>query len=123
MLRIFAILFAIIFLLKGILGFIPSYIVNGYLWHIFPANFESNVVYIVLGVLALCVVFPKESYAILYFQICGVILGIWAVLGFVFKENAIFGLFTNNQANTWFHVIFAVISLILGYSTNEKKVS
>ncbi len=119
MLRPFVILFAIVFLGVGILGFFPFYLGNGQLFDLFRVNAETNSLHLAMGAFALIVVFIKERIMQLYFQILGVLLSIWGVLGFAYDENRIFGLFANNVAWTWFHIILAVIALILGFGSKE----
>ena len=80
-------LFGVVFLAVGILGFVPGVTsdVNGMpmLLGIFHVNTAHNLVHIVSGVIFLFAAMSGAGAARLWFQIFGVIYAIVAVLGFM----------------------------------------
>jgi hypothetical protein len=121
MLKTWAIIFGLVFLFLGILGFIPHAAPHQMLLGIFNINMAHNLVHIVTGAIALWVG-CKDSYASkLFFQIFGVLYLIVAIVGFINVEKPIFGFMANNMANSWLHLVIALIALYLGFIFRQKK--
>ena len=99
-----ALVFGVVFLLIGILGFVPALAPNEMLLNIFHVNAAHNVVHLLTGVVALLA------------GMGGVVYGLVAVLGFVVGDGMLLGLISNNMADTWLHVVIAVVSLIIGFA-------
>lgn len=118
MLKVFSLLFALLFLAFGVLSFFPFFSFHGLFLSIFRVNAWTDVLHVCIGLGALACCFGKNAHARLYFQTIGLLLGIWAVLGFVYSDGQIFSLFANNHPMTWFHVITAVIAMIIGFGSN-----
>jgi len=53
-------------------------------------------------------------------KIFGVVYGLVAVLGFVVGDGLLLGLNSNNTADTWLHVVIAIVSLIIGFAPNGE---
>src|SRR5687767_7793538 len=119
MLRKICILFGIIFVAVGVLGFVPGITQDGHLLGIFHVNAAHNAVHILSGVAALICGSISSHAARMYFRIFGLVYGLVAVLGFVNGERPIFGIISNNMADTWLHVGIAAVSLILGFVVRE----
>jgi Domain of unknown function (DUF4383) len=112
--RFCAFLFGIVFIGLGIAGFLT---VDNYLFGVLSINRWLNSLYIATG-LVMCVIgFMKIKWITLAFQILGIAYALLAVLGFVYGEQNILGVFASNPANTWLHVIAATNALILGYGS------
>lgn len=128
MLKKLASLFGVIFLVIGVLGFVPAATTNGMLLGFFHVNLWHNIVHLLTGVIALsagcgccasCSICDKWTPK-LFFQAFGVIYGLVAVLGFWYGNEAIFGWIANNTADTFLHVGVAVVSLYLGFVYKEE---
>lgn len=117
--RPFAIIFGIIFLVIGIGGFIPSFVSENHLFATFRVNIWLNILHTASGLIGLGVGFGTIRASTLYFQIIGIVYSILAILGFIYGDKAIFGIFASNDPNTWIHVILAVAALILGFGGRE----
>lgn len=117
-LRILALVFGIIFVLVGFLGFVPAAVINGNLLGIFSVNFLHNIIHIVSGVLALLSAY-KESLAKLFFQVFGIIYGIVTLLGFFMAGGMVFGMHMN-LADNFLHLFLAVVFLYLGFFFKGK---
>ncbi len=117
-----ALVFGAVFLLIGILGFVPGTAPNGMLLGLFHVNAAHNVVHLLTGAIALVVGMTSVPASRLFFQLFGIVYGLVAVLGFVYGERPILGLIANNMADTWLHVWIAAVSLFLGFAKSSADV-
>jgi hypothetical protein len=115
MIKTAAVLFGIVFILIGILGFVPGVTDNQMLLGIFHVNATHNVVHLLSGAAALFAGMTSTGASRIYFRVFGVIYGLVAVLGFMMGDGMLLGLISNNTADTWLHVAIAAVSLILGF--------
>ena len=112
-----AMVFGVVFLLVGVLGFVPG-ITNldtHMLLGIFNVNAVHNIIHILSGLVALYVSMVSDSSSRTYFQVFGVVYAVVAVLGFVYGANDIVGLVSSNLADTLLHVVIAVAALYVGF--------
>ena len=121
MVKTMAVLFGIVFLAIGVLGFVPGVTTDHMLLGIFHVNVAHNVVHLLSGAVALFCGLSSVSASRMYFRIFGVIYGLVAVMGFMVGDGMLLGLISNNTADTWLHVGIAAVSLILGFmpASNE----
>ena len=110
-----AVLFGIVFLLIGILGFVPGITDHHMLLGIFHVNAAHNVVHLLSGAAALFAGMTSAGASRIYFRVFGVIYGLVAVMGFMVGDGMLLGLISNNTADTWLHVVIAAVSLLLGF--------
>jgi hypothetical protein len=115
MVKTAAVLFGVVFLLVGILGFVPAVTKDQMLLGIFHVNAAHNCVHLLSGVVALIAGMTGAGAARWYFRIFGLVYGLVAVMGFVMGDGMLLGLISNNTADTWLHVGIAAVSLILGF--------
>jgi hypothetical protein len=115
MIKTAANLFGIVFLIVGILGFIPGITRDGHLLGIFHVNAAHNVVHILSGAAALAAAAISERAARNYFRIFGVVYGLVAVLGFFAGDQPVLGIIANNTADNWLHVAIALVALAIGF--------
>lgn len=118
MLKIIAMIFGIIMLFVGILGFFPQITPKAMLLGIFHVNAEHNWIHIVTGLLSLFCGVNSDHASRFFFQIFGIVYGAVAVLGFFYGDTPIFGFVANNFADTILHVVIAILSLSLGFGTH-----
>ena len=116
MLRALAIIFGLLFLAVGIVGFIPSFLKDDMLFNVFHLNKVHSIFKIIAGVIALWVGFTSNPASRAYFEVFGIFFGIEAILGFIYVDRDIFGLIANNTADTWLHLVIAIIFLYLGFA-------
>lgn len=103
----------LVFLLVGIIGFIPNPLVSetGY----FQVNEAHNLIHIVTGLLFLAgAYFDAPVWTI---RAIAVLYTIVAIVGFVVPENPLFGVVAMNVADHWLHAAFAVVLLLIGFVT------
>ncbi len=116
MLKTTAILFGIIFLAIGTLGFIPVFSPDSHLLGVFRINSTHNLVHIVTGVAAAWCGIQGMRASRIFFRVIGVAYALVAILGFVYGDRDIFGYLASNPADTWLHGVTALISLYLGFA-------
>ena len=121
-LKTVAIVFGIVLLVVGVLGFVPDIAPDEMLFGIFHVNLAHNAVHLLSGAVALLCGMASTRASRLYFRIFGVIYGLVAVLGFVQGEGNLLGLISNNVADTWLHVVIAGASLALGFAVPQRVV-
>jgi hypothetical protein len=115
-------LFGIVFLAVGILGFVPGVTTTGadgmpMLLNIFMVNKVHSIVHIASGVVFLLASMSGGGAARLWFQIFGAVYAVVAVLGFMTPNGMLLGLISNNPADTWLHVVLAVAMLAIGFGS------
>ena len=125
MVKAAAILFGIVFLLVGILGFVPA-VTSGMpdmpmLLGIFHVNKFHNCVHLGSGVVFLLCAMAGAGPARLFFKLFGVIYAIVAVLGFMNPAGPLFGMMSNNPATTYLHVGLAVVMLYFGFVAKDSS--
>ena len=117
MVKTMAVLFGVILLVVGILGFVPGVTKDEMLLGIFHVNTVHNVVHLLSGAAALFCGMTSLGASRNYFRIFGIVYGAVAVLGFMHmgEHTNLLGLISNNDADTYLHVAIAGVSLILGF--------
>ena len=120
MLKQAASLFGILFLLVGILGFVPGVTNNEMLLGIFHVNTAHNIVHLLSGVLALWAGRTSAAYVRMYFRIFGIVYALVAVLGYLGGNAPLLGVISNNTADTWLHAVIAATSLWLGFAAKDR---
>jgi len=119
MVKTAAIIFGIVFLAVGILGFVPAVTttVDGMpmLLGIFHVNAFHNYVHIASGVVFLLCGMAGAGPSRTFFKIFGLVYALVAVLGFMNPMGPLFGMMSNNPAVPWLHVVLAAVMLFLGF--------
>src|ERR1041385_3035443 len=101
MAKTMAVLFGVVFLVVGILGFVPAVTKNEMLLGIFHVNTAHNAVHLLSGVVALFCGMSSIGASRMYFKIFGLVYAAVAVLGFLNPgDTMLLGLISNNMATT-----------------------
>jgi hypothetical protein len=123
MVKTAAILFGIVFLAVGILGFVPGATsdINGMpmLLGIFHVNAAHNFVHLASGAVFLLCGMAGAGASRMFFKIFGIVYALVAVLGFMKGDGLLLGLISNNMADVWLHVVLAVSMLFLGFVAKD----
>jgi len=117
MAKTLAALFGIVFLAIGILGFVPGITTNDMLLGTFMVNGSHSIVHIVSGVIFLLAAMSGAGPSRMWFQIFGLIYAVVAIWGFVVGNGMVLGFIANNPADTWLHVVLAVVMLLIGFAS------
>jgi len=120
MVKTLGMLFGIVFLAVGILGFVPGVTTNDMLLNIFMVNKAHSIVHIASGAVFLIASMSGAGAARLWFQLFGIIYAIVAVLGFMTPNGMLLGVISNNPADTYLHVGLAVAMLLIGFATPKQ---
>src|SRR6476620_1201530 len=125
MVKTAAILFGIVFLAVGILGFVGAATPpmadgnGGMLLGIFHVNPAHNFVHIASGVVFLLCGMAGAGPSRTFFKIFGLVYALVAILGFVQGDTNLLGMIANNRAYVWLHVGLAVVMLYLGFGAKD----
>ncbi|MGQ0740675.1 MAG: DUF4383 domain-containing protein [Alphaproteobacteria bacterium] len=110
--RTAALVFGAVFILVGVLGFIPNPLVGPE--GLFVTNVSHDLVHIVSGAVLLAGVYTQLG-ASLALKIIGIAYAIVAVLGFVMPGDMMLGMIAMNEADRWLHVLLAIVLLAAGF--------
>ena len=113
-----AIIFGVIFVIVGVLGWVPFANPGGKLLGLFDVNPAHGAVHLATGVLAIIAGAAGEKAARIFFQVFGVIYGLVAVLGVYAGDQPLIGIVSNNVADSVLHVVIAIVALYLGFGMN-----
>lgn len=128
MVRTFALIFGAIYLVVGVLGFIPPLVVGpaplppdaagpetfGRLLGLFPINYLHNIVHLAIGLWGV-LGSRSESGAVLFSRSIAILYGVLAVLGLISVTNTLFGLVPIYSHDVWLHALSAIIAAYFGW--------
>ncbi len=127
MIRQFALIFGIIYLIVGVLGFVPGLVlpapdapplaadvIHGRLLGLFPINLLHNIVHLLIGGLGI-LGSRSLSGAILFSRGVAIFYGLLAILGLIPATNTLFGLVPIYDHDVWLHAVSALIAAYFGF--------
>ena len=131
MTRKFALLFGIVFLAVGVLGFVPGMTHSpvgahnvsmtqnyGDLLGLFPVNMLHNVVHILFGIWGL-LAYRSLNGSVGYFRSVAIIYAVLAVLGLIPAFDTTFGLIPIYGNDVWLHALLAIVAAYFGWVHRE----
>ncbi len=107
-----ALVFGIIFVIVGILGFIPNPLVGS--GALFDTNTAHNLVHLIFGLILLWAAIWAPMQSALWLKILGVVYLLIALLGFV-MTSPLLGLVEINDADNWLHIVLGVVLVGAGF--------
>ncbi len=117
--RSLAILFGALFIIFGVLGFLPSLMVHGQLFGIFRLNFEHNAAHLILGILGVLAGLSSKIASKTYFILAGAIYAALAILGFLEKGDMLLHMIAVNTADNYLHAILGALFLAIGLRSSK----
>lgn len=107
-----AVVFGIVFVIVGILGFIPG---NGIVGDnaIFVTDAIHNIVHLLIGVILLLVA-KNQSASAMWLKIFGVVYLVLFIDGLI-QPDKLLGFVTANNADTWLHLVLGIVLLAAGF--------
>ena len=120
-----AILFGIVFLVVGVLGFVPAATPQmadgsgGMLLNLFHVNTAHNIVHLASGAVFLLCGLAGAGPSRTFFKIFGVVYALVAILGFMKGDGLLLGMVANNMADVWLHVVLFAAMLFLGFVVKD----
>lgn len=123
MLKKAALLFGVVLVLVGILGFVPALTPDSsgepLLLGIFMVGALHNIIHLATGAAAL-VSSSNARWTRLFFQVFGVVYALVTVVGFI-DGHSVLGLIHVNLADNLLHLALAVSFLALGFGVKEDR--
>ena len=117
MIKKLGMLMGFLFLVGGILAFVPGVTKDNMYFGLFMVNTAHNIMHIVSGTLFLVASMLGPKLARLWFKIFGVFYATLAAIGIVVGNGLIFGLIMNSPFDAWGHAALALIMLLIGFTT------
>src|SRR5215212_936549 len=135
--RNFALILGIVFVLVGVLGFVPG--INqmhhddpnltvtgpgtGHLLGLFHVNVLHNLVHIVFGIMG--IVMSRAGSAVAYCRFVAVAYGLLAILGLIpaMKLQYTFGLIPIEGNDVWLHALIALAAAVFGWGAVGRDVT
>jgi hypothetical protein len=119
MIKNLAILFGVVFLLVGLLGFVPAASPQHsdgmhYLLGLFMVGGIHNVIHLASGAAALAAGYTSVKNSQLWFRVFGAVYAVVTIVGFVQKDTVL-GLIDVNTADNFLHLVLAVAILAIGF--------
>src|SRR3989344_6582047 len=112
-----ALVFGVIFVLAGILGFIPNPILGEGAY--FHADGIHSVIHLIIGIVLLVAGSKSDAGAAKTIKVIAIIYLLLAIVGFIQlgaagNEGMLLGIAGSNSADNWFHLVVAVVMLLAG---------
>lgn len=128
MLKKASLVFGIVFVLIGILGFVPAATTAAPMeWHrlllwVFEINTWHNIIHLASWIVALLCC-CNVLYAKRYLQIFGIVYWLVAILWMVDMNWPLLWIVAHNMADLWLHIVITVTSLYLWFGYTWMKIS
>lgn len=112
MAKTLALVFGVILVLVGLLGFVSNPLVG--VGALFVTNGTLDVLYVILGIVLIGCALRMAEQAGLWLKIVGAIYVVLGLLG-LFIGSPVLGLFDVSGATNWLHIILGIVLLAAGY--------
>lgn len=124
--RSFALVFGIVFLAVGVLGFVPGMVSplheghppvmggGGQLLGLFPINLLHNAVHILFGLWGIAAS-RSAGGSVLYARGVAAIYALLTIFGFIPNLNTVFGLVPLYGNDIWLHALLALVAAYFGW--------
>lgn len=134
MVRTVALLFGIVFLAVGALGFVPGIAEpathegvtmehgSAMLLGLFPVNTLHNIVHLLFGLWGV-MAYRSVGGSVGYFRAVAVIYALLTVLGLLPQTNTLFGLVPLHGNDVWLHAVLALVAAYFGFMHRETTVT
>lgn len=119
MIKNLGLLWGFLFLLGGILGFVPGITRGDMFLGVFMVNPPHSLMHIASGAIFLAASMFSAKAVRPWFIIIGLFYAALSVMGFVVGNGMIFHLISNNAVDSWGHGLLALVLLLTGI-TNAK---
>jgi uncharacterized protein DUF4383 len=130
--RNFAMALGVIYIVVGVLGFVPRLLTSpaeappltvnqsyGYLFGLFPVNILHSLVHLAIGVWGVLAARSALGGARTYAASVAVIFGVLTVMGFIPRLNTVFGLIPLFGHDVWLHALTAIVAAYFGFGESR----
>lgn len=131
--RYFALAVGIVYLLVGIMGFIPGVVQQqagapdlaietgyGYLLGLFPVNVLHNIVHLAIGAWGLAS-YRSFNGSRVFARGLAIFYGLLAIMGLIPGLNTTFGLIPIFGNDVWLHALTALIAAYFGFAAQPAR--
>ncbi len=115
MLKYMAYVFAIVFILLGVAGYMGFFMKDGLLLGLFAVNSWHNLIHVASGVVAGIAGFLGSYWSMRYFQVFGIVYGLVALMGLYYGDGLMMGVIANNYWDVGLHAVISAVALYLGF--------
>jgi hypothetical protein len=111
-----------LFLIGGVLAFVPGVIRDNMYFGLFMVNTPHNILHIASGTVFLIASMLGPGPARLWFRIFGATYAALAAIGFVVGTGLIFGFIMSSRFDSWGHAGLALLMLLIGFAAPKRVV-
>lgn len=117
-----AVIFGIVFILVGVLAFVPNPIVGPNTDALFATDRIHDMIHLLSGIVLLVVGLKKPENAATALKVFGAVYLLVTVLGFIAtnEEGKVLGLITMNQADHFLHLVLGIVLIAAGTIAASK---
>jgi hypothetical protein len=122
--KTFALVVGIVFVLVGILGFIPALVPGGALLGIFAVNALHSIVHLLIGILGIAATYA--GLARRYNQVIGIVYLLLGILGFIpplVINGALLSIVSINLADNLLHLVAGAAMVTVGFALGRTQVA
>lgn len=119
--RKLGLLWGILFLTGGILGFVPAITKDEMFLGFFMVNTPHNILHIISGILFLVASLWGARAAQSWFYVFGAFYASLSLIGFWEGDKMIFNLISNNRIDSWGHGFLALVLLAIGFANRGRR--
>lgn len=112
-----AVVFGIIFVIVGILGFIPNSIVSNSPDALFRVDVLHNIVHLLVGIVLL-IAAKSQSASMMWLKVWGIVYLVLFIDGLVqvhMTGDKLLGIVTANPADSYLHLVLGIVLLAAGF--------
>jgi Domain of unknown function (DUF4383) len=120
MLKSLGIFFGLLFIIGGVLGFLPGVTKDGMFFGVFMVNPPHSVMHLVSGAIFLIASLVGPNAGRLWFRAFGLFYGAVSILGFKVGAGLICGVISNNNSDSWGHAGLALVLLAIGFGSPKS---
>jgi hypothetical protein len=113
-------LWGFLFLLGGVLGFVPAITKDEMFLGFFMVNTPHNILHIISGTVFLIASFAGAKPARIWFYAFGTFYASLSLIGFWEGDKPIFNLISNNRIDSWGHGFLALVLLAIGFLNRDR---
>lgn len=106
--------FAGVFIVLGILGYVPGVTADGHLLGIFEVDPVHNIIHLVSGLIFAFAAWSSAQYSRYAFIGFGIVYALVTIVGFL-QGDTVLGLFGVNMADNVLHLVIAAAALAVGF--------
>jgi len=121
MIKKLGLLWGFLFLLGGILGFVPGITNDEMFLGFFMVNTAHNILHIISGLIFLVAAVAGARIVRWWFIIFGLFYAALSIIGFVVGDGLIFNLISNSRIDSWGHGFLGLVLFLTGFTSLQRS--